>query len=117
MSAREQRQAERIQPFVAPCRYAVGITRVPGFLTSISVLGARVHTNAEPPAVGAAILLEVRLRARPTHVPVPATVRWARPHERGGHVFGCRFDEVGAEERKVLEDVVAEFRRRAAALS
>jgi hypothetical protein len=118
MSASEQRrQAARIQPFVVPCRYAVGDTRVPGFLTDISPIGGRVHTDAEPPAVGAELLLEVRLRAQPKHVPVPATVRWTRPHERGGHVFGCRFEALGSDQRRVLDDVIAEFRKRAAALS
>jgi len=113
----QRRQAERIQPFVVPCRYAVGDSRVPGFLTNISTLGALVHTDAEPPAVDSALVLEVRLRAQPTHVSMRATVRWARPHERGGHVFGCRFEAVGAEEQKVLDDVVADFRRRADALA
>jgi hypothetical protein len=113
----QRRQAERIQPFVVPCRYAVGESRVPGFLTNISTLGALVRTDAEPPAVGAALQLEVRLRAQATHISVPATVRWTRPHERGGHVFGCRFEAVGEEARKVLDEVVADFRRRAAALA
>ena len=116
MSASDQRKAVRI-PFVVPCRYAVGASRVPGFLTSISVLGARVHTDAEPPPVGAAIVLEMRLRAQPTHVPMPATVRWTRASERGGHVFGCRFEAVGPDEQSILAEVVAEFRRRADALA
>jgi hypothetical protein len=113
----QRRQAERIQPFVVPCRYAVGESRVPGFLTNISTLGALVHTDTEPPAAGAAILLEVRLRALPTHVSIRATIRWTQPHERGGHVFGCRFDSVGEDEQKVLDEVVADFRRRADALA
>ena len=31
-----RRQAQRIQPFVAPCRYVVGEERVSAFLTDIS---------------------------------------------------------------------------------
>ena len=117
MSAPERtRQAPRIQPFVVPCRYAVGDARVPGYLSDISVKGGRVHTDLEPPAIGATLLVEVRLRTLATHLPVPATVRWARPSERGGFVFGCSFDEVGPEEQKVLEAVVAEFQRRAASI-
>jgi hypothetical protein len=117
MSAPEHtRQAPRIQPFVVPCRYAVGDARVPGYLSDISVKGGRVHTDVEPPATGTTLLVEVRLRTLATHLPVPATVRWARPSERGGFVFGCSFDEVGPEEQKVLEAVVAEFQRRAASI-
>src|SRR5512134_3185412 len=117
MSASEHsRQAQRIQPFVVPCRYAVGEARVPGYLSDISTKGGRVHTDAEPPALGTAVLVEVRLRQLATHLPVPATVRWARPPDRGGYVFGCSFDAVGPEEQKVLDAVVAEFHRRAASI-
>jgi hypothetical protein len=111
-----KRQTARIQPFVVPCRYAVGETRVPGYLSDISSRGGRVHIDAEPPPVGATLLVEVRLRSLATPLPVPATVRWARPSERGGFVFGCSFDAVGAEEQKVLDAVVAEFQRRAASI-
>jgi len=50
-----RRQSQRIQPFVAPCRYVVADERVPGLLTDISRNGGRVHTEVEPPAVGAAL--------------------------------------------------------------
>jgi hypothetical protein len=117
MSAPEQqRQTPRIQPFVVPCRYAMGDTRVPGYLSDISPKGGKVHTDVEPPPVGATLLVEVRFRSLPTHLPVPATVRWTRPSSRGGFVFGCSFDAVGAEEQKALDAVVAEFHRRAASI-
>jgi hypothetical protein len=117
MSAAErERRAPRIQPFVVPCRYAVGDARVPGYLSDLSSNGGRVHADVEPPPVGAEVLVEVRLRNLPTHLPVPATVRWARPSSRGGFVFGCSFDAVGPEEKKVLDAVVAEFHRRAASI-
>jgi hypothetical protein len=117
MSASDRtRQALRIQPFVVPCRYAVGETRVPGFLTDLSPRGGRVHSDATPPEVGTSLVVEVRLRTQATHLPVPATVRWARASERGGFVFGCSFDAVGSEEQKVLDEVVAEFHRRAASI-
>lgn len=117
MSAPDRkRQTARIQPFVVPCRYAVGERRVPGFLTDFSPRGGRVHSDAEPPEVGTTLVVEVRLRSQATHLPVPATVRWARASERGGFVFGCSFDSVGPEEQKVLDEVVAEFHRRAASI-
>ena len=110
------RQAQRIQPFVVPCRYAAGEVRVPGYLSDLSPRGGRVHSDAEPPPIGTTLLVEVRLRSLPTPLPVPATVRWARPSERGGFVFGCSFDDIGPEEQKVLDAVVAEFQRRAASI-
>jgi hypothetical protein len=117
VSHREKRQALRIQPFVAPCRVVLGDSRVPGFLTDLSEKGGRVHTDAEPPPAGAAIVVEVRLGRQATHVRLPATVRWSKPSPRGGFLFGTSFEKIGADEQKALEAVVEEFRRRAASIA
>jgi hypothetical protein len=113
---RTERQAVRIQPFVAPCRYVVGETRVPGFLTDISTRGCRVQTDADPPAKGTALAIEVRLARKPTHLRIPGTVRWARTSPRGGFVFGVSFEGIGPDAQHVVDDVVEEFRRRAASI-
>ena len=88
----EKRQSQRIQPFVAPCRYVLGEERHSGFLTDISERGGRVHTEVEPPSAGTVLTVEVRLGRPATHVRLPATVRWARESPRGGFVFGTSFD-------------------------
>lgn len=111
-----ERQAARIQPFVAPCRYVRGEERAQGFLTDLSKRGCRVHTDEEPPAAGATLTLEARLGPRATHLRIPGTVRWSRPSPRGGHVFGLSFDGIGPEEQRALDGVIDEFRRRAEAL-
>jgi hypothetical protein len=111
-----RRQSQRIQPFVAPCRYVVADERVPGFLTDISRHGGRVHTEVEPPAVGAALSVELRLARQPIALRLPATVRWSRPGERGGFVFGVSFDGAGADEQKALDSLVEGFLRRAASI-
>jgi hypothetical protein len=115
-AADEKRQTQRIQPFVAPCRYVLGGQRFPGFLTDLSERGGRVHAEAEPPAVGAAVTVETRLGRQATHVSLSSTVRWTRPAPRGGFLFGVSFDGIGSEEQKVLDGVVTEFRRRAASI-
>jgi hypothetical protein len=112
-----KRQTQRIQPFVAPCRYVLGDERFPGFLTDISGKGGRVHTEIEPPPPGATLAVEARLGRRATSLRLPATVRWTRPAPRGGFVFGVLFEGVGLEEQKVLDAVVDEFRRRAASIT
>ncbi|HXK10173.1 MAG TPA: PilZ domain-containing protein [Vicinamibacteria bacterium] len=114
---REQRQAPRIQPFVARCRYVLEDQRVPGFLTDLSVRGGRIHAEAEPPAAGRTLTVEVRFGHQATHVRLAATVRWSRRAARGGYVFGVSFDGIGADEQQVLHGVVEEFRRRAASIS
>jgi hypothetical protein len=113
----EKRHTQRIQPFVAPCRYVLGEERFPGFLTDISEKGGRVHTEVEPPAVGTALTVEARLGHKATPLRLPATVRWTRPAPRGGFLFGLLFAGVGAEEQGALEAVVDEFRRRAASIT
>ena len=113
----EKRKTPRIAPFVASCRCVVGETRVPGFLTDLSTHGARIHCDLEPPASGAALVIEVRIARQPTRLRIPATVRWVQPSKRGGHVFGVSFDGIRPEEQKVVDSVVAEFRRRAAQIA
>jgi hypothetical protein len=111
-----QRQTQRIQPFVAPCRYVFGGRRLPGFLTDLSERGGRIHTDTEPPAPGTVLTVEARLGRKALYVGIPATVRWARPAPRGGFVSGVSFDGIGPDEQKVLDTVVDEFRRRAASI-
>jgi hypothetical protein len=113
---RVQRQIQRIQPFVAPCRYVIGDRRLPGFLTDLSERGGRIHTEAEPPAAGTTLTVEARLGRQAVPVRIPATVRWTRPSPRGGFVSGVSFEGIGPDEQKVLEGVVEEFRRRAASI-
>lgn len=112
----EKRQIPRIQPFVTPCRYAIGEERVPAFLTDLSERGGRIQADVPPPAVGTVLTFEARLGRRATTLRLPATVRWARPAERGGFVFGLSFDGVSPEDQEVLDGVVDEFRRRAASI-
>jgi hypothetical protein len=113
----EKRQTDRIQPFVAACRYVAEGQRIPGFLTNLSNRGARIHSDIEGPAPGTAVTVEVRMGRQATHVRLPATVRWGKPSPRGGFVFGMSFEGIGREEQRVLDGVIEEFRRRAAQLA
>lgn len=112
----EKRHTPRIQPFVAPCRYVLGEARTPAFLTDLSERGGRIQTDVVPPAVGETLTVEARLGQRAVPLQLPATVRWARPSPRGGHVFGLSFHGVPPEDQAVLDAVVEEFRRRAASI-
>jgi hypothetical protein len=111
-----RRRSERIPPFVAPCRYVHKEARIPGFLTDLSRHGGRVHTDLAPPADGDALTIELRVARQPVALRLPATVRWGRPSERGGFVFGVSFDGVGPEEQKALDALVEGFLRRAASI-
>lgn len=113
---REKRQALRIPPFVAPCRYVLDGRRVAGFFTDLSSRGGRVHTEIEPPPVETRVTVEIRLGRQPTHLRLPAAVEWGRPSARGGFVFGVSFEDIGSDEQRVIDGVVEEFRRRAASI-
>ena len=67
----KRRQSQRIQPFVAPCRYVVGDERVSAFLTDISRGGGRVNVELEPPAIGTALTIELRLARQPWRFDCP----------------------------------------------
>ena len=112
----KRRHSQRIQPFVAPCRYVVGEERVSAFLTDISRGGGRVNAEAEPPKAGTTVTIELRLARQPVALRLPATVRWTRRAERGGFVFGVSFDGVGPEEQQALDSLVEGFLRRAASI-
>jgi hypothetical protein len=112
----EKRQAQRIQPFVAPCRYRIGDTRVPAFLTDLSPRGGRIQADVEAPEVGTLLEVEVRIGRLATHLRLPGTVRWSRAAPRGGYVFGMSFDGVSPRDQAALDGVVDEFRRRAASI-
>jgi hypothetical protein len=111
-----RRQVQRIQPYVAPCRYVWGEERVSAFLTDISRGGGRVSAAPEPPKVGTTVTIELRVARQPVALRLPAIVRWSRQAERGGYVFGVSFDGVGREEQEALDALVEGFLRRAASI-
>jgi len=113
----EKRRAPRIPPFVASCRYVLGEARHVGLLTDLSRSGARVHAEEAAPPDGSEVVVEVKLGQKATHLRIPGIVRWARPSPRGGTVFGMSFDGIGPAEQQVLDEVIEEFRRRAAQLA
>jgi hypothetical protein len=111
----EKRRTPRIQPYVAPCRLATGERRLRGYLADLSPAGARVSCDGPAPAVGATVVLEVRLGREPRHSRLPAEVKWVRADEevKGRHLFGLTFSGVDDEEQRTLQSAVDEFRRRA----
>jgi hypothetical protein len=116
----DKRRAPRIQPYVAPCRVLEGTRRLTGYLADLGYQGARVHCEAPPPAVGAAVILEVRLGRRTSpRSRLLGEVKWvrARGGQAAGHMFGVTFKELTSEQQRAVESVVEEFRRRAAELA
>src|SRR5262249_17311534 len=119
MSPTEKRRTPRIQPYVAPCRIVHGAHRFPAYLADLSTLGARISSDVGPPEPGATVVIEVRFGRQVRFSKLHAEVKWVRPGSGAGepHLFGLTFTGVKAEEQRVLEAVVEEFRKRAEQLA
>jgi hypothetical protein len=111
----EKRSSPRVQPFVARCRVRFSERAVPGYLTDLSVRGARVLVEDQVPAAGTRLALEVRFRHAPRHALLSAEVKWARAAgASGGYCLGVRFLDLGGDERALIERIVSEFHAQAA---
>ena len=111
----EKRETPRIQPFVASCHVVDGARRYAAYLTDLSLAGARISCDAQPPRPEAWITLEVRLGRPPSRVRLQAQVRWIGLG-RSAHHFGVTF-HLDEEGQRTLAAVVDEFQRRAAELA
>jgi len=112
----EKRKTPRIQPYVVPCVVVDGPRRLPAYLTDLSIRGARVSSEEEPPHAHARVVVEVRLGRVVSPSRLPGQVKWVKARGKG-HDFGLTFVGITAELQRTLESVVEEFRRLAAALS
>jgi len=112
--APDKRGSARVQPFVVRCLIVDGARRLPAYLTDLSVTGAQVTVEGEPPAAGTSVVVEVRLgRDAAAARRLPATVQWARgddppPPPSFGVVF-----RIGEDDRRAIEGVLADVRQRA----
>ena len=114
----EKRRTPRITPFVAPCHVASVARRMAAYLTDLSLEGARVACDAEPPALEEWVTVEVRLPRQAERSSLPGRVKWVQPAEnRKGHAFGITFEGMSAEGQAAVATVLAEFRRLAAEVS
>ena len=113
----EKRRTPRVQPFVARCRVDTGSRRLTAYLTDLSLEGARIACDAEPPAQEEWVTIEVRLPRQSERSRLRGRVKWVQPAEnRKGHAFGITFEDVTAGGRTAVARVLAEFRRLAAEL-
>jgi hypothetical protein len=116
MTRKDTREAPRIQPFVALCHVVDGARRFAGYLTDLSLTGARVACDAAPPRPEAWIVIEVRLGRQAARVRLQGQVRWVGSG-RGRSHFGVTFEGTDQEAQRALAAVLEEFQRRAAELS
>ncbi len=112
----EKRRSPRLSPFVVPCRIVRGESAQPGFITELSLEGARITCDECPPP-GAEVVIEVRLGRRVVHASrLGARVMWTGAGSRGP-AFGVSFSALPEPARAALAESVEEFRRLAAKLS
>jgi hypothetical protein len=89
-----------------------------GYVTNLSPRGARVYCDDRPPRVGQKVSLEIRFKERAASTRLLAEARWVRTADAAtdAHSFGVSFRGMSTTQRKAVEQVLHEFRRRAAAL-
>ena len=112
-SLKEKRATPRIQPYIVPCLLIDGDSGLPGYLTDLSTRGGRAACEGEL-LVGRAVVLEFRIGRQVEPSRIKAAVKWIRKTARGMRAVGLRFEKVAPAERKALEELVEEFRRRVA---
>jgi len=111
---KEKRTTPRIQPYIVPCLLIDVERRVAGYLTDLSSRGGRAACESQAPEPGALVLLEFRIGREVEPSRIKAAVKWVRRSARGMRAVGLRFEKVPPAERKALEALVEEFRRRVA---
>jgi hypothetical protein len=113
--SREKRSSPRVQPFVARCRLRFPGRILVGYITDLSVRGARVAIEEQAPAAGTRLHIEVRFRNQVRHSRLAAEVKWAHAAgSPGGQRVGLRFVEMGVAERTLLGRIIEEFHTQAA---
>lgn len=116
MGSGEKRREERIHPLIVRCRVlAEGRSPWPAYVTELSLAGARVSGESEPPPPGARLVLELDFGPGQARPRLQAELRWSAAAGRG-HDFGVSFTGGSSEERELLAATLDEFRRRAALL-
>lgn len=115
---KDKRRTSRIEPYLAPCRIVVGRRRIGGYVTNLSPRGARVYCDERPPRVGQKVALEIRFKERSAATRLVAEARWVRTADdpTAVHSFGVSFRGIRVDQRRAVEAVLHEFRRRAAML-
>jgi hypothetical protein len=111
---REQRETQRIGPYIVPCRVQEADRRLSGYLVDLSPRGAGLVCDDAPPAVGVSVAVEMRFRGQIGHARLDAEVKWARPRDAsGGHLVGLKFTGGSPDQRALIERIVEDFRSRA----
>ncbi len=111
----DKRRTPRLSPFVVPCRVVDGESTRPGFITELSLLGARITCDECPPP-GASVVVEAKLGRRAVRSRLPAQVVWTGAGARGP-AFGVSFHALPEPERTTLAESVQAFQQLAQRLS
>ena len=113
----DNRRSQRLRPFVVACTVVHGERRVRGFLTDLSLRGARISCEEVVPEDGAEVVIEVRFSRRAPLARLPGRVRWSRRPDETRASFGVVFERPSAEDRRLVESAIEAFRSRAEMIS
>jgi hypothetical protein len=87
------------------------------FLTNLSPRGAQIACEEGVPDHGATVIVEVRFSRRGPLARLPGRVRWSKGKDGGRASVGVVFEEPSADARRLVDQAIEEFRRRADLIS
>lgn len=115
----DQREHPRVAPFVVQCRITHGEETTSAYILNLSPGGALIAWPNQLPQSGARLTIVAHFRGYKAGVRLPARVAWARINDEqaGSALIGVDFPDLPVAERQVVEEVLADFKGKAALLA
>ena len=116
----DQREHPRIAPFVVQCRITLGEDTISAYILNLSPGGALIAwPSEEPPPGGARLTVVAHFRSYKAALRLPGRVAWSRVNDQqaGTALIGVDFPDLPVAERQVVEEILGEFKSKAALLA
>ena len=116
----DQREHPRFAPFVVQCRITFDGDTISAYILNLSPGGALIAWPAkEPPPSEARLTIVAHFQSAKTTVRLPGRVAWSRvsDDQPGTALIGVSFPDLPVAERQVVEEVLGDFKSKAALLA
>jgi len=116
----DQREHPRFAPFVVQCRITLDGDTISAYILNLSPGGALIAwPSEEPPPSEARLTIVAHFRSYKATVRLPGRVAWSRVNDEqpGTALIGVNFPDLPVAERQVVEEVLGDFKSKAALLA
>ncbi len=117
-SPEDQREHLRVVPFVVQCRVTLGSEAISAYILNPSQGGALIAWPTDPPPSETGLTIVARFRGYKAGVRLPAQVAWGRAKDEraGTAMIGVNFPDLPATELQVIDEILSDFKSKAALL-